>query len=67
MVSYTDVAKFASEAYLNALLSNAEDAKSAAVKAAEELGLGEHMAEVIADEIARIHLNSAQRSAEAFS
>jgi hypothetical protein len=67
MVSYSDVARFASEAYMNALLSNAEDAHDAAVQAAEELGLGERMAQVIADEIARVHLVNAQRSAESFT
>ena len=67
MVSYADVAKFASEAYMNALLINSDDAKDAAAKAAEDLGLGEHMAQVIADEIARVHLVSAQRSSESFT
>ena len=36
MVSYTDIARFASEAYMNALLDNAQDAKEAAAINDEE-------------------------------
>lgn len=67
MVSYTDIARFASEAYMNALLDNAQDAKQAAADAAAELGLGERMAHVVAEEIARVHRHSAQRSVESFA
>ncbi|MFZ2620045.1 MAG: hypothetical protein WAX89_04150 [Alphaproteobacteria bacterium] len=50
MVSYADVAQFASEAYMNALLEHTQEAKDSTENVLKPL-VGEHLAHTIADEV----------------
>ncbi|GEM_PF-2557341 len=55
MVEYTDITKYASKAYVNALMENEATARSAAEKAVTELGLTQKIAHEVANEIAEKH------------
>ncbi len=66
MVEYSEVARFASHAYVDALLESEDAAIEAAKRAAESLGLGECMAQEVAEQISQYHRLSATRSAESF-
>ena len=66
MISYADVTKFAHEAYMNALFAQSQNAYEAALQVAQEMGLSDHAAQAMAEEIGRICLTSAQRSTDTF-
>lgn len=56
MVEYADITKYASKAYVNALMENEATARSAAARAVTELGLTDKIAHEVATEVAEQHL-----------
>lgn len=64
MVEYADVTRFASQAFVEALMKSEAEAKQAATNAAEQLGLGEDMATQVAEQVSRWHMTRVQRSTE---
>ena len=66
MVDYADVARLASHAFWERLLENQLEAREAAREAAARLGLGERMAQTLAEEVSRLGVTQAQRSAESW-
>lgn len=60
MVEYTDITKYASKAYVNALMENAERAREAAEQAVTALGLTQKIAKEVASDIAQKHDSQGQ-------
>lgn len=66
MVEYTDITKYASKAYLTALMENEQAARQAAINAVEELGLNHHIAQEVASEVATKYQTSQELAQKKF-